>query len=423
MSWLNELKPEIKLTSPSGSVFTALWRNDERSVEKKLGMFNPPKFSGTIVQDLDVRSFMYPITFYFDGINHNQTADDFFDTIKLDPGQWEVVHPVKGPLILQLISAREVIAPISNGAYTEIESQWIEPANIERLISPSELAGSIVAQTLNAVQDALTTLAQIRADAYSAIQAAVNGFTAVAGLLDSIIKNITSTVAIAQDAYESARTAFNAAITAFTIDDPDSDDVGTALYGMISAGVDSSADFGLRFTTYEDLITDIVQELPDGTTADDYNKVTSIEFSITAALIAIAEVVATSTYTSRVEVVTAIDNITQIFNSAVEELEAVQDHFINLDIDQQYYSQTVSYTALVQLYTLCLQYLIAQFYNLRAEKRFTLKKARSPLEITVTEYGTLGEADENYDLFLNSNNLTGNDILILPAGREVVVYV
>jgi hypothetical protein len=330
---------------------------------------------------------------------------------------------VKGPLILQLISAREVIAPVSNGAYTEIESQWIEPANIERLISPSELAGSIVSQTLNAVQDALTTLAQIRADAYSAIQAAVNGFSAVAGLVDSIIQSVTSTVAIAQDAYESARTAFNAAITAFTIDDPDSDDVGTALYNMVSAGVDTSADFGLRFTTYENLITDIVQELPDGTTADDYNKVTSIEFSITAALIAIAEVVSTSTYTSRVEVVTAIDNITQIFNSAVEELEAVQDHFINLDIDQQYYSQTLSYTALVQLYTLCLQYLIAQFYNLRAEKRFTLKKSRSPIEITVTEYGTLGEDDENYDLFLNSNNLTGNDILILPAGHEVVVYV
>jgi hypothetical protein len=40
----------------------------------------------------------------------------------------------------------------------------------------------------------------------------------------------------------------------------------------------------------------------------------------------------------------------------------------------------------------------------------------------VTEYGSLGDADANYDLFVRSNNLSGNDILLIPAGREVVIY-
>ena len=62
-------------------------------------------------------------------------------------------------------------------------------------------------------------------------------------------------------------------------------------------------------------------------------------------------------------------------------------------------------------------------YNLKAEKRFTLKKARSPLEIAVTEYGELGENDFYYNLFLDSNELTGHEIRLLPAGKEVVVYV
>ena len=43
--------------------------------------------------------------------------------------------------------------------------------------------------------------------------------------------------------------------------------------------------------------------------------------------------------------------------------------------------------------------------------------------ITIDEYGELGDNDINYDLFISSNNLKGNDILLLEAGREVVVYV
>lgn len=92
------------------------------------------------------------------------------------------------------------------------------------------------------------------------------------------------------------------------------------------------------------------------------------------------------------------------------------------DIDQQYFAAAQSYTSLVNLYTLALQYLISQFFNLKAEKRFTLKTPRSPLEITVTEYGSLGDNDIFYNLFIESNKLSGNDILLLPAGREVVIY-
>ena len=33
MSWQNELKPEIKLTSPNGQEFIVLWKNNERTKE------------------------------------------------------------------------------------------------------------------------------------------------------------------------------------------------------------------------------------------------------------------------------------------------------------------------------------------------------------------------------------------------------
>jgi len=89
-----------------------------------------------------------------------------------------------------------------------------------------------------------------------------------------------------------------------------------------------------------------------------------------------------------------------------------------MDIDKQFISQSVGYSTVQNLYALTMQYLLSQFFNLKTEKRFTLKNKRSPLEITVTEYGTL----DDYDLFIESNELTGDEILILPAGKEIVIY-
>jgi hypothetical protein len=47
------------------------------------------------------------------------------------------------------------------------------------------------------------------------------------------------------------------------------------------------------------------------------------------------------------------------------------------------------------------------------------------MEIAMAEYGIPGVPwnDTFYDLFISSNNLIGQDVLWLPAGRQVVIYV
>jgi len=442
MSWENELRTEVVFRSPSyvaatttgiistikskvlgvGGEYRALWRNNERSFERKLGQFDPPKFQGTIVQDLGVKSMLYPLTVYFDGIFHHRDADAFVKALYSEPGQWEVIHPVRGPLILQLVSCREVMDPTENGNYTEIETQWIEPANVERLISPAELIADTLSTILALAEDASTVLTQLRSDIYSAIQAAINTFNKIAGSLDSLTGGLSSTSAIARDSYDSARATFNSAISDFGVDNPDSVDVAAGLVNMALAPIQASTDFSDRQSAYENLVDAIFALTPATTTRDDYNKVVAQEFGITLALMATAQIVVSSEYGSRADVVAAMDNVTEFFNSVIERIEAIQAQFNALDIDMQYYSQLATYTTLVNLYTLVFQYLLSQFYNLRAEKRFTLKRARSPIEITVAEYGSLGDADANYDLFVRSNNLSGNDILLVPAGREVVIY-
>jgi hypothetical protein len=56
------------------------------------------------------------------------------------------------------------------------------------------------------------------------------------------------------------------------------------------------------------------------------------------------------------------------------------------------------------------------------EKRFKLSLPRAPIEIVITEYGSLGENDAYLDEFISANDLSSYEILMLPAGREVVTY-
>lgn len=423
MSWLNELKDEIVFKSPNGNNFYALWRQNESRFEKKLGIFSIPKFNGDIVQDMGSKSLYYPITAYFDGMSHNRDAKEFIESLSTEFGQWEVVHPVKGPLILQLISCREIMNPVDNGNYTGFEMEWIKPANLTRLISLEELAAAIISAVLVLAEDLTTQLKQIRSDAYATIQSVINTLNKIAGFMDSVISEIAATVALAQESYNSARAAFDNAIENFGIGNSDPSDIASAMVDMATAPLQATTDFTTVYTGYSTLTADIITLAPENTSDEDYNVAQSQDFGVSVSLLAIGQSITTSVFASRSEIISAMENLKTVFDDSVNAMDLVQDAFSSVRIDFQYYSQSQSYTSLLNLYTLLMRYLIGQFYNLKSEKIFTLKNRRSPLEIAVTEYGELGEDDFYYDLFLTSNHLSGKDILLLPAGREVLVYV
>lgn len=420
MSWANETKDEIVLKSPDGNEFTAKWRADARTIEKKLGIFSIPKFDGDIVQDMGIKSTIYPLTIYFDGMFHHFFANRFMQAMK-ERGQWEVVHPVEGALILQPIKFSENIDTVEENV-TEFQTEWIEPANVERLISPAEYASSILSTIQVLAEDITAILSQLRADVYSLVNATINIMNGIGGAMNNLIQELTATQALAYESYQTAKAAFNSALANYGIGS-EPDDMASAQIDMAIIPTETSTDFSNRFAYYQMLSENLLKFVPATTTEEDFNTIVGLEFGVSLSLMAVAQITATSVFNSRSEIITAIENLTTILNDTISAIEEIQDNFSGLRIDKQYYSSTHTYTSLINVYTLCFQYLISQFYNLKIEKRITLKKARSPLEITVTEYGSLGKDDENYDLFLNSNELTADEIFLLPQKKEVVIYV
>lgn len=428
MSWRDRLRPNIKLASPQGNIFpregkeneAPLWLGNSRTIDKTLGIFKYPKIKGLKIQDLEVGGVSYPLTLRFEGVDNDIEANRFFNACK-ETGEWIVDHPSLGPLTLQLISATEQIQPTTSGNITVMETNWLEAKDINVKIPAIQIGTDIQDISDIANESAISQFVNNTTQKLA-------GFTKkIATETDKIVlkisaamNTITAPVASINASMDSIKRSITTTITKATIDTLS---LGGQIQQLVQLPALATTDISARLTAYSDMIVDIFTLLPSGDNEIDKNTVSLNELALSAGIVAIAQTASTGTLKTRSQAIETIETISQLFADITDGLDDVQDLFQSKTIDLQYFSQSDSFADAAQIISLGIRYLLISLFDLSIEKRFGLKIPRSPIEITINEYGDLGENDSNFDLFIESNELTGNDILLLPAGREVVVYV
>ncbi len=420
MSWRDRLRSSIILASPQGNFFEPLWSGNSRTIEKKLGIFSFPKIKGLKIQDLDVGGVRYPLTLFFEGIDNDQEANRFFNACK-ERGEWIVDHPVLGPLQLQLVSATEQIQPIVSGNLTVLETEWLEPkaSNVE--IQNIQIATEIQDNSDTANESAIAQFVNNTTQELAGFTKKIAAETDKLVLkISAAMNTITAPVASINASLDSIKRSITTTITQTTIDTLS---LGGQIQQLVQLPALATTDINTRLTAYSAMIIDIFTLLPSGDSEIDKNTVSLNELALSASIVAIAQIVSTGTLKTRSQAIETIETISQLFTDITDGLDDVQDLFQAKTIDLQYFGQSDSFADAAQITSLGIKYLLISLFDLSVEKRFSLKIPRSPIEITISEYGDLGENDSNFDLFIESNELTGNDILLLSASREVVVYV
>ena len=419
MTATDRVREQILMTSPAGKTFEALYRGSPTSGSKSLGIFKYPGAKGEVVQDLEIGSDRYPMTIWFEGPEHDFAGHAFQDEIKLK-GQWQVTHPVKGVLALQLIDYTKNDLPVEDADRTSFDLNWIEPANVLITLSEEELIAKINAQAKKTNLSLLDQLKKLKQDTFAKIQAAKDAIDSVSNTINSIIGPIASTITELNDAFNQIQGSIQNLLDSAILDP-------LQLLGQITNLVQlpllASNDFESRINSYIDLAEEVFNLSPDDTTDASFNTTLIQELTLGSILVASAQIVASSDFTTRSQVVDAIDRTNQLLSDITDRLDTTQSLFKDNDIDNQYFSQSSSFTSVYLLTAQAMQLLVLSIFNLNIEKRFTLDRNRASLEITVTEYGSLGENDINWDIFISSNKLKGNDVVLVPLGREVVVYV
>lgn len=420
----------IMLTSPLGTMITCKWADDERGYEKSVQRDKYPLLHGETGVDFGGGADAYDMTLLFDGSACDLAANQFYECAK-ELGTWWVMHPVHGMIELQLLSLRERVTPVSGGGRFEIETHWMEPLDPLTMMTMRQLTGLVDAQL------AALSAASAAAFAGGTVLAgfgSIGSIASVAGIASALANKVAATIyygagiaasaAIAKSQSGDAQAALSSATTSAMSDTStfDPETIATSIHGIFQGPVLACADPSTAVKLMATTVADLADAMPAATNRTDINRAQTLEVCMEAALGAACLSTTVGNLQTRVQAIAAAQALGQMLQDITSAMDDVYALFADqLRPDARYYAQTETYGAALNLVSNSVEYLIRLSFDLRIEKRITLDRDKSPIQICAEEYGLKGE--DNVDNFIAWNNLEGDDVMILPQSREVVLYV
>jgi hypothetical protein len=128
----------------------------------------------------------------------------------------------------------------------------------------------------------------------------------------------------------------------------------------------------------------------------------------------------TGDYKNNREVYNIIDDLVNTFNNYLEDLDLLQTD--NGGMVTSFVPDPASLVNLSQVMSLTIGSLFSIAFNARKEKTLLCEKDTNIILLTHRFYGL--DADDNNMLeFVNNNNFSLNELLIIRKGRKIVYYV
>lgn len=414
MAWNDRIR-EAAYTSPGGDRITFAYENVRKTVDKKTTGFEFPDANGTFVQDLGHTGRRYPLRVFFWGDDYDQEAEQF-EAALLERGTGRLEHPIYGTVDVVpfgTITRRDDLKTAANQAVVEV-TFW-ETIGLIYPAAQTDPASAV----LNAV-DEYNEAAAAEFEEVTSLDSAVEQ-ASFKNSYESLLDSARSGLQTVADAQESVQKQFD------------------AIYDSINEGIDvliaqpltlafqttqllqsparALTNIQARLDAYGDLANSIISG--DGAVVSPGNDSTNSNQFHTNDLYA-------STYVTG-SVVSVVNNT---FTTKTEALEAAELVLTQLEDvtawrDDNFQSLAevdtgAAYQQLQEAVALTAGFLVEISFSLKQERRIVLDRDRTIIDLAAELYGSV---DDQLDFLINSNNLTGSEILELPRGREIVYYV
>lgn len=420
---MQRLLNKIKLTSPSGKSHTAKWVGNDVSIKKKVATFDYPDVDGVTVQDLGLSLEKFPLTFMFDGVHHTNNSQNFIQSWS-EKGVWTVLHPVLGSMELQPLSATLKVNPVKNQFLTTVTSEWIKPRPQYDGLSFLATESLIQASAAEVVLLSVENLGDGDGDGISDAGERASFITFIRSVIDRIrsalskFYNLTSKVRqfIAQKldaisnmldaAFLVASIIVSAIITVIQL---------PATIAMIVS--DKIAYFSTLFDSFDGMM-DVYQRDGTATTINSESYVAVQSGVISGACISTT----TGTVLSR-DVAVEISRSTYLMYNLlllrVDSLEAQLTARLSKD---SYLGSLNDYDSVRNLVGRTVGYVLDDNYSQKIKKVISTDSFVATDMFASEQYPDLSIPDA-FQFLIDTNNLSGNDIVWLPIGKEIVLYV
>ena len=414
MAWNDRIR-EAAYTSPSGARTVFDYEDVSRSVEKKTTGYEFPDADGTYVQDLGRSGRRYPLRAFFWGNDYDQEADAF-EAGLLERGAGKLEHPIYGSINVVpfgSIKRRDDLKTAANQAVVEV-TFW-ETVGLIYPSSQQDPASAVLAAVggyneAGAAQFeggvSLGTAAE-RANFKGDYQALIGG--AKSGL---------QTVADATDAVREQFNAINDSINQ-GIDVLISQPLTLAFQTtqLIQAPARAAENISARLSAYRNLAASIISGDGAGVEPDadstGVNRFLARELYASGYVTGSVVSVVNNQFETKTEALEAAEAVLNQFQDVADWRDANYDNIAEIDTGE-------AYQKLQEAVALTAGFLVEISFTLKQERRIVLDRARTIVDLAAELYGSV---DDQLDFLINSNRLTGSEILEIPRGREIVYYV
>lgn len=441
MSWEDKIRAAV-YTSPSGVEFTFQYEGLEKETVKKTTAFEFPDVDGTYIQDLGRSGRRYPMRVIFWGDNYDIVAKAF-DTAIEERGPGHLQHPFYGDFDVVpfgSIRRRDDLVNAANQVIYDI-TFW---ETIDIVFPVSDV------NALNSIDDGLAAYAALQAANFNESVSASTSSELVA-FVDSVkagARKVKRAMTGIARTTESINRAFNDLFDA--IEDGADALVGTPillatqLIELTRLPARASADVSAKLAAYTNLIESFTvgssNEFVSGNDSQSGNAYSTSALLASAAVAASVESTVTITndsafgvvsqslpsYTTRSSVISSIEDLTSNFDAFVDWSDTNRELLVQgaqptrIPGTNDLIDTGEGYQQLLDIYSLANGRLIQIVFSSLQEREIKLTEATSLLNFAAEFYG---QVDPVLDFIIESNNLTGSEIIELPKGRSMVYYV
>jgi len=414
MPWNDRLR-EAAYTSPSGVRITFGFENVSRSFDKKGTSFEFPDADGTYVQQTGNTGRRYPLRVFFWGDEYDNEADAFIASLS-ESGIGKLDHPKYGTIDVVpfgSITQRDDLKTATNQAVIEV-TFW---ETID-LIYPSiqNDPASEVLTTVDEYNDETATEFEEITDLDNAVEQSSfkNSYQLLLDSAASGLQSIADTQEGVQKQFDAINDSINQGID-ILISEPLT--LAFQTTQLLQAPARALTSIEARLNAYKDLADSIITGgdsiASPGNDSRNSNKFYGDDLYASTYVTGSIVSVVNNQFNTKTEALEAAESILQQFDNVVNWRDANFESLGEIDTGG-------SYQKLQEAVALTAGFLVQISFNLKQERRLVLDRDRTIIDLVAELYGSI---DDQLDFFINSNDLSGSQILEIPKGHEIVYYI
>lgn len=421
--------PAITFTSPSGLQFEAKWIGGERTISKRIAEFDYPLVNGSSLQDLGMKSTKLPLDFWFDDPFHRITARNFCAAMN-ERGPWTIYHPTLGKLTAQPSEISPDDQPVKSANATAMKTQWTiarpETAQTPMPLTAGSIAGNASDITNSLGNGVSLTKSKDRESFRSMMKRLKTG-------IKKAMDMFTTTVNRVHDITDSVRNANNAFRTALAKAFDTLDTILSAPYIIVSTVISAI----VTILSLPNMLKGMVREkvalykligksIRDSANSDISGNVITksaahaINIASTATMTALCTVAVSGTAISHDESIAIADSIYQEYADSVSCDDALK-LAIQTNLAKTSYNGSEQFEPMRNLVGRTIGYVLSDTYSTKVRKIVTVHEETATFAFSIANYPDK-QPEDAYDFLIDTNALSGEQIITIPAGTNLSVF-